>query len=225
MRSSHCGLHTMTLHTMTDVYYTLDASGRAVHTVDGSRFLAEAVAVATQTAAEEAISAVRTREHKATHHCWAYRVGVAGDTFRYNDDGEPSGTAGPPILRRMNAQDLTNTLVVVTRYFGGTELGAGGLTRAYGTAAAAALERADRVERVVRTPVRVRYAYDDTAPAEQVLRHFDADVQDSEYTDVTTLTVGVRKSQVDTFAKAFWDALSGRGELSRMGQDEADVGG
>ncbi len=209
---------------MTDTYRTLDGSGRAEHTVDGSRFLAEAVAVASRTAAEETIAAVRAREHKATHHCSAYRLGVAGDTFRYDDDGEPSGTAGRPILRQIDARDLTNTLVVVTRYFGGTELGTGGLARAYGDAAAAALERADGVERVVRTPLRIRYDYDDTAPAERVLRQFDAEVRDSEYTDVTTLTVGVRTSRVDAFVEAFRNALSDRGELTRV-DDEEETGG
>ena len=209
---------------MTDTYRTLQNSGRAEHTVDGSRFLAEAVAVANRTAAEEAITAVRTREHKATHHCSAYRLGAAGDTFRYDDDGEPSGTAGRPILRQIDAHDLTDTLVVVTRYFGGTELGTGGLARAYGDAAAAALEQAECVERVVRTPVQIRYEYDDTAPAERVLRQFDADVWDSEYTDVTTLTVGVRASRVEEFVEAFRNALSARGELIRVGGEEAAGG-
>ncbi|MEF8815539.1 MAG: YigZ family protein [Salinibacter sp.] len=210
---------------MADTYFTLEAPGQAEHTVDGSRFLAEAVAVTSQTAAEDAISGVRAREHAATHHCFAYRVGAAGDTFRYNDDGEPSGTAGPPILRRIDAHDLTNTLVVVTRYFGGTELGTGGLARAYGHAAAAALERADLVQRVVRTAVQIRYAYDDTAPAERVLQQFDALVHDSEYTDVTTLTVGVRESQVEAFVDAFRNALSDRGELLRVGGPEGDTEG
>ena len=203
---------------MSDTYCTLESPGRAEHTVDGSRFLAEAAAVDTRTAAEERITAVRTREHKATHHCSAYRLGVGGDTFRYDDDGEPSGTAGRPILRQMDAHGLTNTLVVVTRYFGGTELGTGGLARAYGDAAAAALEQADRVSRVVRTPVQIRYEYDDTAPAERVLRQFDVDVQASEYTDVTTLTVGVRQSEVDAFVDAFTNALSDRGDVLRAGR-------
>ena len=171
-----------------------------------------------RTAAEETIAAVRAREHKATHHCSAYRLGVTGDTFRYDDDGDPSGTAGRPILRQIDARDLTSTLVVVTRYFGGTELGTGGLARAYGDAAAAALEQADRVSRVVRTPVQIRYEYDDTAPAERVLRQFDADVRASEYTDVTTLTVGVRQSEVDAFVDAFRNALSDRGDVLRVGR-------
>lgn len=203
---------------MTDTYQTVEGTGRAEHTVEGSRFLAEAVPAVDRTEAEETVSTIRSRERKATHHCFAYRVGVAGDTFRYDDDGEPSGTAGQPILRQIDAEDLTNTLVVVTRYFGGTELGTGGLARAYGSAAAAALEQAGHVERVVRTPVRIRFDYDDTSPVKRVLEQFDADVEDSDYTDVTTLTVGVRESQVDPFVRTFRNALSDRGEVLHIGR-------
>ena len=204
---------------MRDTYRTLGAPGREEHRVDGSRFLADAMPVSTRDEVSDSIEAVRDREPKATHHCWAYRLGKAGDDVRYDDDGEPGGTAGQPILRQMDARDLTNTLVVVTRYFGGTELGTGGLARAYGDAAAAALDRAPTVERVVRTPVRLRFRYDDTAPAQRVLRRFDTEVQASDYTDVTTLTVGVRRSEVEAFVEAFTTALSDRGELLRIGDE------
>jgi uncharacterized YigZ family protein len=202
---------------MSDTYRTIEEPARAEQTVEGSRFLAEATPVTDRRAVTERIETIREREHTATHHCTAYRLGQEGEDFRYDDDGEPSGTAGPPLLRQIDARDLTNTLVVVTRYFGGTELGTGGLARAYGDAAAAALDRASLVERVVRTPVRVRFDYDDTAPAEQVLRQFDTEVQESTYTDVTTLTVGVRRSEVDAFVDAFTNALSDRGELLSVG--------
>ncbi|MFB6279567.1 MAG: YigZ family protein [Salinibacter sp.] len=198
---------------MSDTYRTIDEPARAEQTVEGSRFLAEAMPVSDRRAVTERIETIREREHTATHHCTAYRLGREGEDFRYDDDGEPSGTAGPPLLRQIDARDLTNTLVVVTRYFGGTELGTGGLARAYGDAASAALDRASVVEHVVRTPVRVRFDYDDTAPAEQVLRQFDTEVQESTYTDVTTLTVGVRQSEVDAFVDAFTNALSDRGEV------------
>lgn len=203
---------------MNDTYHTLAAAGRAEHTVDGSRFLAEAVPVTDRAAADETFTAIRSREHKASHHCYAYRLGVDGDTFRYDDDGEPSGTAGQPILRQMDANDLTNTLVVVARYFGGTELGTGGLARAYGAAASAALEQAERTKQVVRATLRIQYDYDDTSPAERVLQQFDADVHESEYTEVTTRTVGVRKSEVDAFVDVFRNALSGRGEIVLVGE-------
>lgn len=202
---------------MNDTYRTIEKPARAEQTVEGSRFLAEAMPVAKRREVTAHIETIREREHNATHHCTGYRLGVEGDDARYNDDGEPSGTAGPPILRQIEARNLTNVLVVVTRYFGGTELGTGGLARAYGNAAAAALNRASLVERIVRTPVRLRFDYDDTAPAEQVLRQFDTEIQGSTYTDVTTLTVGVRRSEADAFVEAFTNALSDRGEVLRIG--------
>lgn len=156
---------------------------------------------------------MRTREHEARHHCSAYRVGPAGSTFHYDDDGEPSGTAGRPILRQIDAHRLTNTLVVVTRYFGGTELGTGGLARAYGTAAEQVLKRASIVERVQRVPLRIEYAYDDTAAAKQVLHRFDIEIQASRYTDTTALVVAVRESEVEAFTEASTNALGGRGAV------------
>ena len=206
-----------------DAYRTIEAPARAEQRVDGSRFLADAAPVTDRRDVAARVEAIRSREHKATHHCTAYRIGAEGEEARYNDDGEPSGTGGAPILRQIDARTLTNTLVVVTRYFGGTELGTGGLARAYGDAAAAALDRASVVERIVRVPVRLRFDYDDTAPAQQVLRQFDTEVQDSDYTDVTTLTVGVRQSEVDAFVEAFTDALSDRGDVLRVG-NETDEG-
>ena len=137
------------------------------------------------------IGAICERERTATHHCAAYRLGRGGEDFRY-DDGEPSGTAGPPPSRQIDA-------------------------RACGDVASAALDAATAAERVLRTPVRLRFDYDDPSPARQVLRQFDTEVQRSEYTDVTTLTVGVRVSEVDAFAEAFTNALSDGGELLRVG--------
>lgn len=201
-----------------DTYRTLAASASAEHKVEDSRFVAEAAPVSSRGAAEEHIEAVRARKHKARHHCSAYRIGTGGDVSRYDDDGEPSGTGGRPLLRVIDARTLTNTVVVVTRYFGGTELGTGGLARAYGTAADRALDRASVVERVVRVPVRIEYAYDDTAPAEHVLRQFDTEIQESTYTETTALTVGVRHSAVDEFVEAFTNALGGRGTVRGVGE-------
>jgi uncharacterized YigZ family protein len=201
---------------MPDTYRTLADDAQAEMKVDGSRFLAEAMRVGDREAAEAEIDAIREREHAATHHCSAYRLGTGGDTFRYDDDGEPSGTAGPPILRQIDGRDLTNTLVVVTRYYGGTKLGTGGLARAYGDAAAQALDRAGVDEQVVRVRVRLRYAYDDTTPAERVLRQFDAEEVEATYTDVTEKVVAVPASRTDAFRTAFRNALGARGEAETL---------
>lgn len=197
-----------------DRYRALAAPGTAELRVKGSRFLAEALPVATEEAAEAAIRAVRRREHGATHHCTAYRVGLDG-LFRYNDDGEPSGTAGPPILRQIDGRAATNALVVVTRYYGGTKLGTGGLVRAYGDAASEALDAATIVTRVRRTTLCLRFGYDDTSPALQTVERFGAKVRDARYTDVTELDVAVPRSEADAFEAAFVEALAGRGRITR----------
>ena len=113
-----------------DVYYQILKTARHETKVKGSRFIAECATVATADEALSFLGAIRKREHAATHHCYAYTVGLFDDMqFKYSDDGEPSGTAGRPIYDMIGGQELSNCIVVVTRYFGGTKLGTGGLVR------------------------------------------------------------------------------------------------
>jgi uncharacterized YigZ family protein len=197
----------------TDIYRIPARSAQTELREKGSRFIAEVFVVDAPAEAEERTAAVRRREYAATHHCTAYRVGVDGSTFRYNDDGEPSGTAGLPILRQIDARGLTQTLVVVTRYFGGTKLGTGGLARAYGAAAAEALDAAGILEREIRTTLRIAFAYDDTAAAMHVINRFDARIEASDYSDRTVLAASVRRSTAEAFQAALLEALGGRGEI------------
>jgi uncharacterized YigZ family protein len=201
-----------------DTYRTLAARAEAELRDRGSRFVAEAMPVVSEAEAEAAIAAVRRREHAATHHGTAYRVGPEGGVFRYDDDGEPTGTTGPPILQQIDGRGLTNALVVVTRYYGGTKLGTGGLVRAYGGAAALALDAAPTATVVRRVPLRVGFAYDDTAAAEATLRRFDAEVTARDYGAAVALTVAVRRSEAEAFAQAFTNALGGRGRVLRKGE-------
>lgn len=195
-----------------DTYRSLEGRTRAETKVKGSRFIAVAVPVQEEGEAEAEIARIRKRGYDATHHCTAYRVGPDGATTRFNDDGEPSGTAGPPILRQIDGRGLTNTLVVVTRYYGGTKLGTGGLIRAYGEAAAEALDAGDVEVHVLRKPVRVRFDYNDTSPAMHTLGQFDTEILETSYGEDTVLVVAVRRSQVEAFMAAFVDAVGGRGE-------------
>ncbi|MCK4606997.1 MAG: YigZ family protein, partial [candidate division Zixibacteria bacterium] len=118
---------------MDDQYYEIAGPARIEIKRKGSRFIAETGAVSSVEEAHEQLETVRSREHAATHHCYAYRVGIADEArFKYSDDGEPGGTAGRPIYDVICGCEVTNALLVVTRYFGGTKLGTGGLARAYG---------------------------------------------------------------------------------------------
>jgi len=160
-----------------------------------------------------AIGEIRKRNYSASHHCTAYRLGIEGDRYHYNDDGEPSHTAGSPILRQIDARSLTNILVVVTRYFGGTKLGKGGLSRAYGNAASSVLEVCQEVEHTIRISIRLRFAYDDTSPAMFTINQFDSKILETKYSDYTEMMIGVRRSQVEAFVSGFSDALRGRGDV------------
>lgn len=205
-------LRTEQLASSDDTYRTLREAAQAEIKVEGSRFIAEVLPVSDEDAAAEQLEAVRRREYQATHHCWAYRLGPAGDRFRYDDDGEPTGTAGPPLLRQIDACELTNVLAVVTRYYGGTKLGTGGLARAYGRAASEALAAAAVRQKVRRRRVRITFDYDDTGPARQLVEQFGATIEAERYDAQTTLEVGVPRSQVEAFRRAFRDATAGRGE-------------
>ncbi len=201
-----------------DVFRSAARYARAEIKVKGSRFIAEVFPVADADEAEAQITGVRKREFSATHHCTAYRVDPDAHLFRFNDDGEPSGTAGQPILRQIEGRELTNTLVVVTRYYGGTKLGTGGLIRAYGEAASEGLNAAGEKKNVISEHLYVSFDYDDTSPAMYVLQQFGAEVMASAYSEKTELTVAVPRSRAPAFEAAFIESLSGRGAVRVEGR-------
>ena len=198
---------------MDDEYRRPAGEAQVETRVLGSVFRARVFVVPSETNVQARLADLRRAEPDATHHCSAFRLTPA--LARADDDGEPSGTAGAPILRQITARDLVETLVVVTRWFGGTKLGTGGLVRAYGEAAALALEAAGTEVCVRRVPLRVRFAYADTAVAQRTLARFDTQPLAADYGEATTLTLAVRASQVEPFCAAFTDATGGRGEVKR----------
>ena len=204
-----------------DAYRTIAKSAKAEPLkTKGSRFIGEAFPVGTEEEALERLGAVRKREHAATHHCWAYRLDPSGTTFRYSDDGEPNGSAGLPIFRQIEGRELTNLLVVVTRYYGGTKLGTGGLVRAYGEVAALVLDGAPKREVIVRAPMRLFFSFADTSPAMHTIGKFDAEIAETNYSEKgTEMLVNVRRSEVERLETAFTEALGGRGEVVQISSD------
>lgn len=201
--------------TMSDSHLILDRPGRADIKVKGSRFIGEALPVDSVVAAEAALQTIRKREYDATHHCSAWRIDPEGTEFRYSDDGEPSNSAGMPIFRQIEGRELFGTIVVVTRYYGGTKLGTGGLIRAYGEAASLALDEARYCEVIPRTRLTMRFTYDDTSPAMHLIGQYDALIAETRYSEDTAIDVDVRQKEVAAFEAAFVEALSGRGSLER----------
>jgi uncharacterized YigZ family protein len=198
---------------MPDYYTEPAAFASAEIKVKGSRFLAQVARVQTTDAALQELRRVKKKHYDATHNCSAWRIGSNGEETRFSDDGEPNGTAGTPILRHIEGADITNVIVVVTRYYGGTKLGTGGLARAYGDAAGAALEAVRRVKRTVRDAVVVQFDYADTSPAMHTIGQYDVEIADSVYGDKTELSLAIRQSQTAEFKAALVEALAGRANI------------
>lgn len=142
-----------------DTYKTIKSAAEGLFKEKGSRFVAIAIPVSDQESIKSILDKIRKKHHEARHHCYAYMIGHERKIWRVNDDGEPSGTGGRPILGQINSNGLTNLIIVVSRYFGGTLLGVSGLINAYRSAAAAALLNAVQVERTLQEYYEISYPY------------------------------------------------------------------
>lgn len=201
---------------MEDTYQSVAGRSQIQIKVRGSRFVAESFGVGGEEEARGIIERVQRKSHDATHHCYAYRVGIDGRHLRTNDDGEPSGTAGQPILQQIDARSLTNTLTIVTRYFGGTKLGRGGLIRAYGDAASQSLDAAGARTHYLYRRYHIRFGFDDTAPAMHLIESIGGLMHDTSYSEETRLTVDIRASRAAEFERRFVEMLGGRGTLEMV---------
>lgn len=144
---------------MEDTYKTISAPSEGLFKDKGSKFIAYAYPVTSEDQIKEIVQAIKKEHYSARHHCYAWRLGHEKLLFRANDDGEPSSTAGKPILGQIQSFDLTNILIVVVRYFGGTLLGVSGLINAYRNAALDAIDRAEIVEKLVEKQLLIEFDY------------------------------------------------------------------
>ena len=163
-----------------DIYYTIEKTATAEFKDRGSRFVGYACPVKTVVECKEKLNEIKKAHPKATHHCFAYRIGLDGNTFRVSDDGEPSGTAGRPILGQIDSKGLTGTLVVVVRYFGGTLLGVPGLINAYKSAASLALQMTPVAQKQVEKEYRVQFDYTGINEIMMVVRQYNCRVVQQE---------------------------------------------
>lgn len=153
-----------------DTYRTISKSSEGIYKDRGSKFIALAFPVKDEESVKENLEKVRKMYHDARHHCYAYRLGFDKLTFRVNDDGEPSGTAGKPIFGQFLSNDLTNILVVVVRYFGGTKLGVGGLIKAYKSATAEALNKELFITKKVLDVYEINFEYEQMNDVMKILK-------------------------------------------------------
>lgn len=171
-------------------YTTIEHPATAELTVERSRFIGHCREVATEAEAKAFIAQIREEHSQANHNCYAYRIGPSGNPLEYfNDHGEPSGTAGKPILGAIQRLNLTNVVVVVTRYFGGKKLGVRGLIEAYGQTATLVLNEAGAVVRVPKFKATLVYNYSEHSLVLHRLQQVEAEVVNTEYTEVVTLEI------------------------------------
>lgn len=180
-----------------DTYQTLQGPSEGLYKEKGSRFIALAWPVSSENEIKEKLAELKKIYHDARHLCYAYILGPNKDAFRMNDDGEPSGTGGRPIYGQLQSKDLTNTLVVVIRYFGGIKLGVSGLMNAYKTAAKDALDHATIIEKTVDDTYRVRFDFADMNGVMQILKDSYIQIieQSFDINNIITFTLRHRESE------------------------------
>ena len=180
-----------------DFYNTIEKPSIAEFKDRGSKFIAYAFPIANVNEFKEKLAAVKKEHPKATHHCFAYRIGMDGNNFRVSDDGEPSGSAGRPILGQIDNRLVTNVLIIVVRYFGGTLLGVPGLINAYKTAASLALQVTPVVQKPILLNYRLQFDYTQMNEVMKIVKQFDCVVMKQEIQLFCSLQIGLPKKRLE----------------------------
>lgn len=181
--------------TSSDTYRTLTTLSEGIYKEKGSKFIARAFPVCSEEEIKQRLEELRKEFFDARHHCYAWVLGAAAERYRANDGGEPNHSAGDPILGQIRSLALTDTLVVVVRYFGGTKLGVSGLIQAYRTAAADALAANEVVEKIVRKPLLLEYGYELTNEVMRLVSEFEMEIEDQHFTEQCQLKASVRSNR------------------------------
>ena len=180
-----------------DYYKTIDKEGFAEFKDRGSRFLAYAFPMADADAFKLKLAALKKEHPKAVHHCFGYRLGLDGNNFRSGDDGEPSGSAGKPILGQIDSRGLTNTGIIIARYFGGTLLGVPGLIHAYKTAAAMALQVVPEVQKAVEINYSLHCSYPLLNDVMTILKQYNCTIISNEQSLFCHIVTGIPRNRLE----------------------------
>jgi uncharacterized YigZ family protein len=178
-------------------YNTIEKPSVAEYKDRGSKFIAYAYPITDISEFKERLAAIKKEHPKATHHCFAYRIGLDGNNYRVSDNGEPSGSAGRPILGQIDSKHLTNVLIIVVRYFGGTLLGVPGLINAYKSAAALALQVTPIVQKPVLINYRLQFDYTQMNEVMKIVKHFDCVVLKQETKLFCLFEIEVPKNRLE----------------------------
>ncbi len=182
-------------------YFSLAAPSEGFFKEKGSKFLAFAYPVDDEEEVKNRLEELRKQYYDARHFCYAYIIGAQSEKYRANDDGEPNHSAGDPILGQIRSKNLTNTLVVVVRYFGGTKLGVPGLINAYKTAAREALEVAQSIEIAITDQVIIEFPYDKTSDVMRLLKEFDVAITDQSFNEACTVKGAIQPGLGESLAE------------------------
>lgn len=200
---------------MLQKYKTIIQSAEAMIIEKKSKFIATVRPVKTEEEAQNFIEEMKKKYWNATHNVFAYQIGERNQIQRYSDDGEPSGTAGLPVLDVLKGEDIKNTVVVVTRYFGGTLLGTGGLVRAYGRSAKEGIMTAGLVEKVLYQIFHVIVDYNSMGKVQYEILQQEHVIQDTLYTDVVTFVVLVEYAKSDQFENQMIETTNGQAKIEK----------
>ena len=185
--------HSLSYMLFDDIYKTIETTGQGLYKEKGSRFISFAIPVLNETEVKKELELLRNKYHDARHHCYAYVIGFDKNGSRANDDGEPSGTAGRPILGQIVSADLTNTLIVVIRYFGGIKLGVSGLIQAYRTAAKEAIGQTNIISRIVSDIYELEFSYITMNDVMRIIKEESCTILLTQFELQNKITIMVRK--------------------------------
>jgi len=186
-----------------DTYKEVKSHTTGIYKEKGSKFIAYSYPVYSEQEVKERLEEVKKLEHSARHHCYAYLLHADKSALRVNDDGEPSSTAGKPILGQIQANDLTNILIIVVRYFGGVKLGVPGLIRSYKTAAAAAISDATIITKTIKEHYKVDFKYPQMNDVMRIVKEYDLEIVNTDFQIDCNLIFAVPKSKSETVVSTF----------------------
>lgn len=186
---------------MNDSYNTISESSEGIFKDKGSKFIAYAYPILEEQEVKSIVAGLKKQHYDARHHCYAYRIGKNGIKWRANDDGEPSGTAGKPILGQLLSYDLTNILVVVVRYFGGTLLGTSGLINAYKNATIDVLDKANKEEKFWAKDILVEFEYEALNGVMKIIKDENLCIISQDFNNLCSITIRVKESKTPFILK------------------------
>ena len=188
-----------------DYYFTIETSSVAEFKDRGSKFIAYSFPLKNVNDFKKHLQALKKEHPKAVHHCFAYRIGNDGNIFRMSDDGEPSGTAGKPILGQIDSKNLTNILIIVVRYFGGTLLGVPGLINAYKTAASMVLQCTPFVQKAVEINYELQFNYTEMNDVMRIIKQYNCTIHKNEIQLFCKIETGIPRNKLDEVLELFHD--------------------